>query len=319
MTDKIGSLVISVDGIRLTSEDKEIINHPLVGGVILFTRNYESRQQLEELCRDIRQSRTQPVLIMVDQEGGRVQRFKGGFTSLPAMGRFGELYETDPELARRHARECGTLMADELLSAGVDLSLAPVLDVNRHLNRVIGDRAFHTDPESVIQLSIAFMQGMKQAGMSSVGKHFPGHGSVAVDSHVELPVDKRPLAEIEAFDLQPFAALVKAGIPAMMAAHIVFPEVDTRPVGFSSIWLKEILRKRLGFTGIIVSDDLNMEGANISSNYADRVAAAAEAGCDLLLVCNNRHGVVQVLDNLPWQAHQLSMRQWAMLLPNRKQ
>lgn len=316
MKETIGALIISVDGLELTSEDKEILNHPLVGGVILFARNYASKRQLTALCQDIRRSRKHPALIMVDQEGGRVQRFKGDFTTLPPMGRFGELFTANPALACREAAECGALMASELISAGVDLSLAPVLDVNRNLNTVIGDRAFHTDAETVTQLAIAFMRGMKQAGMPSVGKHFPGHGSVTVDSHIGLPVDQRTLADIAASDLEPFVGLIKAGIPAIMAAHILFPAVDDKPVGFSARWLKDILRGQLGFEGVIISDDLNMEGANISTNYADRVAAAKEAGCDVLLLCNQRPGVIQALDRLPWQAYQLNKRQWSALLPN---
>lgn len=316
MNDTIGALIISLDGLELTSEDKEILNHPLVGGVILFARNYASKRQLTALCQAIRDSRKQPALIMVDQEGGRVQRFKGDFSTLPPMGRFGELFTANPALACQEASACGALMASELLSAGVDLSLAPVLDVNRRLNTVIGDRAFHTDADTVATLSIAFMQGMKRAGMASVGKHFPGHGSVAVDSHIGLPVDLRTFAEVAASDLQPFVELIKAGIPAIMAAHILFPAVDDKPVGFSARWLKDILRGQLGFKGMIISDDLNMEGANISTNYADRAAAAKEAGCDVLLLCNQRPGVIQALDHLPWQAYQLHKHQWSMLLPN---
>lgn len=313
MTDKIGSLILDVEGYTLTQEDRELLTHPLVGGVILFTRNYESREQLQALCSDIRAARPVPLLITVDQEGGRVQRFIPEFTKLPSMGSLGRLFDENPSLARRVSESVGWLMATELLTVGVDLSFAPVLDLNNKISTVIGERGFHGSPQTVVQLASAFIQGMREAGMASVGKHFPGHGSIQLDSHLAMPIDNRTLQVIEQQDLIPFAGLIKSGISGMMCAHIVFPHVDSRPVGFSSIWLKDILRARLGFIGTIFSDDLNMEGANISTNYADRVVAAREAGCDFTLLCNNRAAVIHVLDNLAFDKYMVGKDKWGVL------
>jgi beta-N-acetylhexosaminidase len=250
---------------------------------------------------------------MVDQEGGRVQRFIQDFTRLPFMATFGNMYDENAEAACRLAKDCGWLMAIELLAAGVDLSLAPVLDLNKGMSSVIGQRAFHSKPHQVIQIATAFMHGMNEAGMASTGKHFPGHGSVTLDSHVAMPIDERSQHEIESEDMIPFTGMIKAGISAIMAAHIIFPKIDKLPVGFSQRWLKDILRDQLRFTGVIFSDDLNMEGANISSNYADRVAAAREAGCDFALLCNNRQGAIQALDHLPISSHLVSKEKWGKL------
>ncbi len=313
MTNKLGCLFVDIQGTELNPEDREIIAHPMVSGVILFTRNYETRAQLKDLCRKIRSSRKLPLLIMVDQEGGRVQRFISEFTRLPYMGAIGRHYDEHPESALKLASDCGWLMATELLSAGLDLSLAPVLDLNIGLSHVIGDRAFHANPHIVAHLATAYSQGMQEAGMTATGKHFPGHGSVSLDSHVTIPIDERSINEIEQRDLIPFASLVKSGISAIMAAHIIFPNADDMPVGFSRFWLNDILRTRLGFTGVIFSDDLNMEGANISANYADRVTAAREAGCDFTLVCNNRQGVIQVLDHLSINTQQVDVNKWDLL------
>lgn len=318
MTGKLGSLIIDLEGKDLTSEERELLAHPLVGGVILFTRNEESRRQLKHLCQQIRSSCKNPLLIMVDQEGGRVQRFSNEFTRLPCMGHFGKIYDENPDTAGALAKDCGRLMATELLSVGIDFSLAPVLDLNKGMNTVIGERAFHSDPQVVIHLAKSFIQGMQVAGMASVGKHFPGHGSVTLDSHVTIPIDERSLSAIEQEDMKPFEELIKmdisgVGMTGIMAAHIQFPNVDKLAVGFSHRWLQDILRAHLRFTGPIFTDDLNMEGANISADYADRVAAARDAGCDFALLCNNRHGVIQVLDNLPYAAHQVSKDKWSVL------
>jgi len=314
----IGSLVIDIEGKELTTEERELVAHPLVGGIILFSRNYESRHQLKNLCYQLRLARKGPLLIMVDQEGGRVQRFKAEFTRLPPMADFGKIYNSNPAAACQAAQECGYHMASELLSVGIDLSLAPVLDLNKGLNAAIGDRAFHRDPQVVIPLAQSLIRGMYGAGMAAVGKHFPGHGGVTLDSHVAIPVDGRTLSTIESDDLIPFTGLIQAGIPALMAAHIIFPEVDDLPVGFSSRWLKDILRTHLKFTGTIFSDDLNMEGANISPHYADRVQAAREAGCDFALLCNNRKGVIAVLNNLPHELHRVSQEKWGILQGEQK-
>jgi len=316
MSDKIGSLIMDLQGKTLSSEDRDILNHPLVGGVILFAVNYESREQLTYLCNQIRSARKTPLLIMVDQEGGRVQRFIDEFTRLPFMSVFGERYDENPIHTLELAKDCGWLMATELLSTGIDLSLAPVLDLNKGVSSVIGKRAFHADPIAVIAIASAFMSGMQEAGMQATGKHFPGHGSVQLDSHIANPVDERSLEEIENDDLLPFTGLINAGLSAIMAAHIVFPKIDTMPVGFSRYWLKTILRGKLGFTGVILSDDLNMQGANISAHYGDRVKAAREAGCDFVLLCNNRKGVVQVLDDLPYESHRIGQEKWRLLQAN---
>lgn len=313
MSDQIGCFIVDLQAKEVTPEDREILAHPLVGGVVLFTRNYESSAQLQYLCHQIRAARKTPLLILVDQEGGRVQRFINEFTRLPPMSIFGELYDKNPDLALRLVKDSAWLMATELLSLGLDLSLAPVLDLNKGKNNVIGNRAFHGRAEVVVPLAKSFIEGMREAGMASVGKHFPGHGAVTLDSHVALPVDERPLKSIEIDDMVTFKAMVEDGISAIMPAHIVFPRIDALPVSFSPVWLKTILRKQLGFKGTIISDDLNMAGANISNHYADRVAAAREAGCDFTLLCNNRQGVIAVLDDLPYKNYQVVKEKWSVL------
>lgn len=313
MIDKIGSLIIDLEGMSVSVEERELLNHPLVGGVILFARNYESREQLIQLSAQVKSARRAPLIIMVDQEGGRVQRFTREFTRLPYMAEFGKIYDRDPDAALHLANECGWLMATELLAAGVDLSLAPVLDLNKGISSVIGQRAFHSNPLHVIQIASAFITGMREAGMASTGKHFPGHGSVQLDSHIANPVDTRSMHEIEREDMIPFVGMVKAGISAIMAAHIVFPKSDALPVGYSHYWLKEVLRKQLGFNGVIFSDDLSMEGANISSSFSDRVIAARDAGCDFTLLCNNRAGVIQTLDDARFASHLVYREKWGVL------
>jgi beta-N-acetylhexosaminidase len=317
-SNKIGCFIIDLKSTELSPEEREMLAHPLVGGIILFTRNYESRQQLAHLCQQVRTAQKKPLLIMVDQEGGRVQRFIPEFSRLPRMAELGELYDTNPNAAIAMAKKCGMTMASELISAGVDLSLAPVLDLNKEICIAIGDRSFHADPRAVILLAQALVQGMKEMGMAATGKHFPGHGSVNTDSHTALPVDERSLDVIVKEDMVPFSALIKLNINAIMAAHIIFPAVDSLPVGYSSIWLKDILRGQLEFTGVVLSDDLNMEGANISANYADRVQASRDAGCDFTLLCNNHAGVIQVLDQLAAEKYNVSEEKWASLKANYK-
>lgn len=316
MTNKIGSLIIDVEGLSISPEDREILAHPLVGGVILFARNYASREQLNLLCQSIRDSRSSPLIIMVDQEGGRVQRFLHEFTRLPFMAVFGNLYDENPSNACRLAEDCGWVMAIELLSLQIDLSLAPVLDINKGVSSIIGERAFHANPQVVVTLANAFIKGMREAGMQAVGKHFPGHGSVVQDSHLAIPIDHRDLSTIEQDDMLAFTGMIKSGMTAMMAAHIIFPQIDQLPVGFSRVWLQQILRERLGFTGVILTDDLNMEGANISANYADRVCAAKEAGCDFALLCNNRKGVIEVLNHLDHKKYEVNKEKWSLLQGN---
>ncbi len=313
MTAHIGALIIDLQSKELSPEERELLSHPLVGGVILFTRNFESRSQLTHLCETVRLAKKTPLLIMVDQEGGRVQRFIPEFTRLPPMAWFGDIYNDHPEKAQRLATDCGWLMAAELLTAGIDMSLAPVLDLNKSMSSVIGNRAFHSDPTRVIELADAFINGMRDAGMAATGKHFPGHGSVSLDSHVAMPIDLRTYNDIENDDLIPFTALMKRGLTAVMAAHIIFPNVDKVAVGFSRTWLKTILRERLKFNGVVLSDDLNMEGANISGHFADRMQAAREAGCDFTLICNNRLGVTQALDGVAITSNQVSYEKWSTL------
>lgn len=310
----IGCLILDLQGTDITPEERDLLSHPLVGGVILFTRNFSSRAQLKTLCDGIRASRKTPLLIMADQEGGRVQRFKGEFSKLPPMAHFGTLFDENPTHALQETEACGQLMASELIATGVDLSLSPVLDLHKGVSTVIGDRAFHAQPQAVHQLAQAFIRGMNKAGMAAVGKHFPGHGSVTMDSHTAMATDTRSLSEIESDDLQSFFSLIQSGIPAIMAAHITFPAIDKVPVSYSSIWLKDVLRKRLKFNGTLFSDDLNMEGANISSNYSDRVIAARTAGCDFALLCNNRPGVIETLDNVNQASHQVEQPKWDKLM-----
>ena len=283
----LGPVIIDVAGFELTADDRRRLLHPLTGGVILFTRNYQSPEQLRRLTADIHALREPALVIAVDHEGGRVQRFRPGFTAIPPMRALGDLWDANRQLAVRLAHETGYVLAAELRAHGVDLSFTPVLDLDHGSSSVIGDRAFHTGAEGVAELAGALGQGLKEGGVSAVGKHFPGHGHVRADSHLELPVDERPYAELEAADLVPFARLIRSGLAAIMPAHVVYPCVDALPASFSPVWLKRILRGELGFDGIIFSDDLSMEGARAMGGIAERATAALDAGCDMLLVCND--------------------------------
>jgi beta-N-acetylhexosaminidase len=316
MHTKIGSLVVDLQGLELSQEDKEILNHPLVGGVILFTRNYQDKNQLKNLCDSIRKSRKLPTLIMVDQEGGRVQRFRDDFFALPSLSLFGEWYDKNPAVALELAKSAGWLMAHEIIHCGMDISLAPVVDLNKGLSSVIGTRAFHANRDIVAKLAGAYIAGMHEAGMTATIKHFPGHGSVAADSHLAIPVDERTLKEVLEDDAEPFRQLIQQGVKAILAAHIIFPQIDTRQVSFSRTWLQQILRETLHFNGVIISDCLSMQGADISADYGERVIAAREAGCDIALLCNNRPGVIQALDHVPAEKHQISPDKWQSLQAN---
>ena len=295
---RLGPVMLDLSGLKLTAAEKEMLRHPLAGGVILFARNFESTRQLAALTGEIRELRKPELLIAVDHEGGRVQRFQEGFTRIPPMRALGEGWGKDPSQARAIAEATGYVIAAELRSHGVDFSFAPVLDVDFGSSSVIGDRAFSDEPEVIAALAGAFVAGLTAGGAASVGKHFPGHGYVKADSHVDVPVDERKLGEIEAADLLPYRELIKQGLCGIMPAHVIYPEVDKRPAGFSPVWLKEVLRGRLGFGGMIFSDDLSMEGASVAGGVVQRAEAALAAGCDMVLVCNAPQAAAEVLDGL---------------------
>lgn len=278
---RYGSLMLDIDGTWLTAEDRHMLRQPQVGGVILFARNIEHPRQVRELSEAIRAVRPD-LLLAVDQEGGRVQRLREGFVRLPAMRAFAD--RADAQVLAEH---CGWVMATEVLAVGLDLSFAPVLDLDHGRSAVVGTRAFEADAERAILLAGAFIKGMGDAGMAATGKHFPGHGWAEADSHVAIPVDERSLEQIRAQDLQPFARL-SGELAAVMPAHVIYPQVDAQPAGFSRRWLQDILRGELGFKGVIFSDDLSMAGAHVVGDAAARIEAALSAGCDMGLVCNDR-------------------------------
>ncbi|NQZ22656.1 MAG: beta-N-acetylhexosaminidase [Colwellia sp.] len=293
----MGPIMLDVLGTSLTAEDKELLQHPLVGGLILFTRNYESPEQIAQLTADIRKAANKEFIVAVDHEGGRVQRFRDGFSLIPAMGKIWNYADQNVAMAQALAKQSAILMALEVQAVGIDISFAPILDID-DISAVIGDRAFHKNPEIVCQLASAFVDGLHLVGMKATGKHFPGHGSVQADSHLSLPIDPRSRDEIFSLDMLPFKTLINSNkVDALMPAHVIFTEVDSEAVGFSPYWLKEILRKELGFNGVIFSDDLSMEGAACVGGYVERAEAAQQAGCDMLLLCNNRESCIEVIDN----------------------
>ncbi len=297
----LGPLMADVAGLELTAEDREVLRHPLVGGVILFTRNYHNNAQLRALTAGLdalHKGRGPRRLVAVDHEGGRVQRFRDGFTRIPAMGWIGQLYAENRDKGLQWARAQALILGNELSAHGIDLCFAPVLDLDHGVSAVIGDRAFARAPADVIALAKGFCAGLASAGMAATGKHFPGHGAVAADSHLELPVDPRPLREIERTDLKPFAALVKAGVPSLMMAHVRYTAVDEAPASLSRKWIHGYLRRKLGFRGAVFCDDLSMGGAAVIGSYADRARLALAAGCDMLPVCNNRPALAGLLKEL---------------------
>src|SRR5574343_982054 len=290
----LGPTMIDVAGLTLTDEERQRLCHPLVGGVILFTRNYANPEQLVALTDDIRALRDPALIIAVDHEGGRVQRFRDGFTRLPAMRTLGEHYAQDAQQGLSLAEDVGLVLATELQAHGVDLSFTPVLDLDYGGSRVIGDRSFGRDPGVVAALAAALQRGLRCGGLAAVGKHFPGHGFAEADSHVEIPVDERSFDEIWADDIAPYRDLVLEGV---MPAHVNYPQVDASPAGFSRVWLQDILRQRLGFGGVIFSDDLTMEGATVVGGIVQRAEAAWQAGCDMVLVCNRPDLADELLAN----------------------
>ena len=291
-------VVADLRGLVVEQDEIEILQHPQLGGICLFARNYENRQQLTTLCEQIRFHATNRLLICVDQEGGRIQRFIQDFTKLPSAQKLGQIFDQDQSIALKATELAGSVMAGELLACGVDLSFAPVIDLDKNLNTVIGNRAFHKEPQSVSTLASAFMNGMHHVGMCAVVKHFPGHGNVSVDSHLEMPVDDRGLNTILQSDGIPFTKLIEYGCDGVMTAHIKFATVDDMPPTFSKIWIRKILRNKLNFSGVVFSDDLSMGGADLGSTPLGRAQAAYEAGCDGLLVCNDQKAARQVLDGL---------------------
>ncbi|MGY1489636.1 beta-N-acetylhexosaminidase [Methylobacillus pratensis] len=309
----LGPIMLDVVGTELTKEDIRRIRHPLVGGVILFARNFESPSQLKALTDSIHAMRQPPLLIAVDHEGGRVQRFREGFTRIPPMREFGKIWDEHPRKARQLVEEAGWIIAAELRAHGIDFSFTPVLDMDYGESQVIGDRAFHGDKQAINELAFSLIQGLKRGGMAAVGKHFPGHGYVVADSHVAIPVDERDFDQIASTDMQTFRQLIDDGIQAIMPAHVIYPKVDDKPAGFSERWLQKVLRQRLGFNGVIFSDDLSMEGAGVAGDVTQRALAALNAGCDMVLLCNQPDKADELLANLKWDIQAQSLARLARM------
>lgn len=305
-----GPLMVDVAGTVMTAAERERLLHPLVGGVILFSRNYANPEQLTALCAEIHALRTPRLLIAIDHEGGRVQRCRDAFTPIPAMRKLGDWWDRDAAAAIAGARAIGFTLAAELLACGVDLSFTPVLDLDYGASGVIGDRAFHRNPEAVIVLAGALIDGLHEAGMACCGKHFPGHGHVTADSHLAIPVDERTFAEM-ADDLLPYR---KLRLDAVMPAHVIYPQVDHRPAGFSPVWIDR-LRHEFGHGGVIFSDDLSMEGASVAGGIVDRAQAAWAAGCDMLPVCNQPDSVAELLQGWQPELDPVRSARIARLLP----
>ena len=288
--------MLDLDGTSLTQQENKLLLNQNVGGVILFARNISSRNQVQELCKEIRQINP-GLLIAVDQEGGRVQRLKEGYTNLPSMQKLASFLNSDIDKNIPFATDLGWLMASEVIASGLDISFAPVLDLDDSRSSVIGDRSIGDNPERVIVIARAFIEGMNQAGMQATGKHFPGHGGIFADSHIAFSQDTRSLSDIESHDLLPFSAL-KTQLGAIMTAHISFSNIDKEIATFSTFWLQEILRKKIGFTGIILSDDLSMKGTDHVGGIEAKVSKALDSGCNMVLVCNDRTAALDAINFL---------------------
>ena len=293
----LGPIMVDIAGTTLTAADREVLAHPLVGSVILFTRNYTDPAQLRALVADIQSVRNPSLLVAVDHEGGRVQRFRPGFSALPPLRRIGQAFDAKASAGLEMARALGWLMATEVLACGLDFSFAPCVDLDYGLSEIIGDRSFHARAQAVAQLAIAYMHGMRDAGMAATAKHYPGHGAVVADSHHALPVDRRELIDMDE-DLQPYRRLIANGLPAVMVAHVLYPAVDDVPASFSRRWVGGVLRQELGFGGLVFADDLTMGGAAAAGDLTQRAHRSLAAGCDVLPVCNDRPGVERLLDQL---------------------
>ncbi len=308
----LGPIMLDVAGHELDAEDRELIAHPQVGAVILFARNYASPEQVQRLVADIHAVKSPRVLVAVDQEGGRVQRLREPFASLPPLRQIGRRYDVDRRAGLALAHECGWLMASEMRAVGIDLSFAPVVDVDRGVSEIIGDRAFHRRPECVAALARAYMSGMREAGMAPTLKHFPGHGAVTLDSHVALPVDRRDADQLKR-DLLPFRKLATEAAMGVMTAHVVYPAIDDLPASFSRRWIRAVLRRRFGFPGAVFSDDLSMAGAAAVGSMGERAATALQAGCDMLPVCNDRSAAAALLDDMAGREDPLAQLRLARL------
>ena len=309
----LGPIMLDVEGTTLNADDKRRLLHPLTGGVILFTRNFSSYQQLTELTAEIHALRSPSLLIAIDHEGGRVQRFKEDFTRLPAMRELGKIWDTNPNRAQHLTQQVGYVLAAELNACGIDLSFTPVLDIDHGKSFVIGDRAFHRDPQVIAKLAHYLMLGLKLGGLMAVGKHFPGHGYIQADSHLEKSVDDRPYVDIEMDDMVSFKQMIDFGLTGIMSSHVIYPRIDQKPASFSNVWLKDVLRQELQFDGCIFSDDLSMLGTEHLGNIVVRTKAALNAGCDMVLVCNNPQSLDQLLAELEWDTSAVSMARIARM------
>ncbi len=309
----LGPVMLDIEGLALSPADRDLLREPAVGGVILFTRNFESVEQVTDLVSEIRALRSPPLLIAVDHEGGRVQRFREGFTSMPAMRHIGREYERDAESGLRVARQAGWIIAAELRAAGIDLSFGPCVDLDWGISEIIGDRSFHKKPEIVAELAGSFARGLRSAGMAAVAKHFPGHGAVVADSHLRLPVDRRDYGLV-LDDMRPYERLINTGVVAgVMLAHIIYREIDEMPAGFSEYWIQRELRSRLGFGGAIFCDDLSMKATSDYGSMAERARLALQAGCDMILVCNDRSRAERAVAALNDYSNPLSLVRLARL------